>query len=93
MDKPLTIDEILINSIGHINEEGKFCATYKGRACNCGIDEAKVQLATMIEQYLAELIGPQEHDKNVDITYQEWRNELRYEQRQKAAAIVKELRE
>lgn len=31
-----------------------------------------------------EIIGEDEHDKTMDITYQEWRNELRHEQRIKA---------
>lgn len=31
---------------------------------------------------LLELVGKDEHDKSVDTTYQEWRNELRFELRQ-----------
>jgi hypothetical protein len=48
------IEKILVESIGHINEEGRFCATYKGRACNCGIKEAAQQIRQYIETEIIE---------------------------------------
>lgn len=40
-----------------------------------------------IKASMLELIGEDEHNKAVDVTYQEWRNELRYELRQKVEEL------
>lgn len=40
------------------------------------------QARAAITADLLDIVGEDEHDKSVDITYQEWRNELRFELRE-----------
>lgn len=93
----LNIDEILANL-----SDKSFGTTNVGVA-HSFVDEAKAQLATTIEQYFAEVIGEDGNenlmggvkskalDSQMRLTVKV-RNELRAEQRQRAAAIVKGVR-
>ncbi len=52
----IELDELIGNCIPHLNEEGGSCAIYKGKPCNCGIDELKAALQSHIADQVREAI-------------------------------------
>lgn len=50
----IELDELIGNCIPHLNEEGASCAIYKGKPCNCGIDELKAALQSHIADQVRE---------------------------------------
>lgn len=99
--EPLSIEKILTTLENEVARDitKRITQHTSGRSPKSSHYKAKAQLVTLIEQYFAEVIGP---DIDTELWVSKWdvktlakiqqQNDLKAEQRTKAAAIVKGVR-